>query len=37
MNGEGGSLIIGVADDGEILGLKADYNILRKKDRDGFE
>ena len=37
MNGEGGSLIIGVADDGEILGLKADYNILKKKDRDGFE
>ena len=37
MNGEGGSLIIGVADDSEILGLKADYNILKKKDRDGFE
>ena len=37
MNGEGGSLIIGVSDDGEILGLKSDYNILKKKDRDGFE
>jgi hypothetical protein len=37
MNGEGGSLIIGVSDDGEILGLKGDYNILKKKDRDGFE
>ena len=37
MNGEGGSLIIGVADDGEILGLESDYHILKKKDRDGFE
>lgn len=37
MNGEGGSLIIGVADDGEILGLENDYHILKKKDRDGFE
>jgi len=37
MNGEGGTLIIGVSDDGQILGLKGDYNILKKKDRDGFE
>jgi schlafen family protein len=37
MNGEGGSLIIGVSDDGEITGLEHDYNILKKKDRDGFE
>ena len=37
MNGEGGSLIIGVTDDGEILGLENDYRILKKKDRDGFE
>lgn len=37
MNGDGGSLIIGVADDGDILGLEPDYNILKKKDRDGFE
>ena len=31
MNGEGGSLIIGVSDDGEITGLEHDYKILRKK------
>ncbi len=37
MNGDGGTLIIGVADDGEILGLENDYHIQRKKDRDGFE
>lgn len=37
MNGEGGSLIIGVSDDGKILGLNADYNIQKKKDKDGFE
>lgn len=37
MNGEGGSLIIGVSDDGEITGLEHDYKILKKKDRDGFE
>jgi len=37
MNADGGSLIVGVADDGEILGLEPDYKILKKKDRDGFE
>ena len=37
MNGDGGTLIIGVADDGEILGLEDDYNIQKKKDKDGFE
>jgi len=37
MNGDGGSLIIGVSDDGEITGLEYDYKVLKKKDRDGFE
>lgn len=37
MNGEGGSLIIGVSDTGEVTGLEDDYRILKKKDRDGFE
>jgi hypothetical protein len=32
----GGSLLIGVADDGSILGLENDYNTLKRKDRDGF-
>ncbi len=34
---QGGTLLIGVADDGEILGLENDYNSLNRKDQDGFE
>jgi len=37
LNHRGGNLLIGVADDGEILGLEADYHTLRDKNRDGFE
>lgn len=33
----GGTLLIGVADDGEILGLENDFNTLRRKDSDGYE
>jgi ATP-dependent Lon protease len=37
MNADGGSLLIGVADDGEIFGIEPDYKTLGKKqDRDGF-
>ncbi len=35
LNAEGGTLLIGVADDGTILGLAGDYSLL--DDRDGFE
>lgn len=37
MNSEGGTLLIGVADDGEIVGLERDYQTLKRKDHDGFE
>lgn len=37
MNAEGGTLLLGVADDGEILGLEKDFHTLRSKDRDGYE
>lgn len=37
LNYKGGTLLIGVADSGEILGLKQDYITLKNKDRDGFE
>jgi len=37
MNGNGGTLLIGVADDGSIVGLDNDYKTLKKQDRDGFE
>jgi predicted HTH transcriptional regulator len=37
MNAEGGTLFVGVDDDGNILGLVEDYNTLKKKNSDGFE
>lgn len=37
LNAEGGTLLIGVADDGEVLGLERDFETLRSKGRDGFE
>ncbi|MFQ5482027.1 MAG: DUF262 domain-containing protein [Nitrospinaceae bacterium] len=35
-NGEGGTLLIGVNDEGEIIGLEHDYSILGDS-KDGFE
>jgi len=37
MNADGGTLLIGVSDTKEILGLERDYKTLPRKDRDGFE
>lgn len=37
LNHQGGSLVIGVADNGEIIGLEQDYRTLNRQDRDGFE
>ena len=39
MNAEGGILLIGVSNLGEILGIEKDYSTLGKgkKDKDGFE
>lgn len=36
-NSEGGKLLIGVKDDGEILGLESDYNSLKDGNKDTFE
>ena len=36
-NAEGGTLIIGVADDGEILGIEKDYEVLRQAGKDYYE
>jgi len=33
----GGTLLIGVADDGEVIGLEKDYQTLKKSNSDGFE
>jgi hypothetical protein len=38
LNSEGGTLLIGVADDGKVVGLQHDYKIHKKQsDRDGYE
>jgi membrane protein YdbS with pleckstrin-like domain len=37
LNSNGGTLIIGVTDDGVTKGLEDDYKTLPKKSRDGFE
>jgi membrane protein YdbS with pleckstrin-like domain len=37
MNSEGGTLIIGVDDEGVVTGLENDYDTLAKKNRDGLE
>jgi len=36
-NAKGGTLLIGVDDDGSILGLEPDFQSLSKGNRDGFE
>jgi len=37
MNNKGGTLLIGVNDNGEESGLSNDYQTLNRKNRDGFE
>jgi len=37
MNAEGGSLLIGINDNGQPLGLEHDFASLKTKNRDGFE
>ncbi len=37
LNHRGGTLLLGVHDDGSIAGLEADYSALYHKNRDGFE
>ncbi len=37
LNADGGTLIIGVNDEGKVTGLESDYKSLPKKNRDGFE
>ncbi len=33
----GGTLLIGVSDNGDLIGLKHDYQSLKRQDQDGFE
>jgi hypothetical protein len=37
LNHEGGTLLIGVTDTGDVAGLKADFQTLKRRDRDGFQ
>jgi uncharacterized membrane protein YeaQ/YmgE (transglycosylase-associated protein family) len=37
MNASGGTLLIGVADDGTVFGMEDDYRVTARHDRDGFE
>jgi len=38
LNAKGGTLVIGVDDKGEVLGLKQDYGtLMRRQDRDGYQ
>lgn len=37
INCKGGNLLIGIDDEGHILGLQEDYQTLKKPGRDGFE
>ncbi|MDA3906459.1 MAG: DUF262 domain-containing protein [Bacteroidales bacterium] len=36
-NGQGGTLIMGVTDDMNIIGLENDYNTFKDGNKDGFE
>jgi predicted HTH transcriptional regulator len=37
LNAEGGTLLIGVNDDGDVLGLENDFGTLSKSNADGYE
>jgi predicted HTH transcriptional regulator len=37
LNFEGGALLIGVADDGTVIGIENDMATLSRQDVDGFE
>jgi predicted HTH transcriptional regulator len=37
MNGHGGTLLVGVEDDGKVIGLEEDLTIFTKKNTDAWE
>jgi uncharacterized membrane protein YeaQ/YmgE (transglycosylase-associated protein family) len=37
LNAHGGTLLVGVADDGSVVGLDGDYAVTTKGNRDGLE
>jgi hypothetical protein len=36
LNTYGGTILIGIDDEGKVLGIRADYETLKKKNPDGF-
>ena len=37
LNAEGGTLLIGLSDDNQVLGIDDDYTIIKNHNRDGFQ
>ncbi len=37
LNSSGGTLLLGVDDRGDVVGIEADYETLARRDRDGYE
>jgi Putative DNA-binding domain len=37
LNSDGGTLLLGISDEGTVLGLEHDYQTLQKKNADGYE
>lgn len=37
LNASGGTLLIGVADDGTILGIEGELDLMPRRDHDGYE
>jgi predicted transcriptional regulator len=37
LNAEGGTLLIGLSDDNQVVGVNEDYTIIKSKNRDGFQ
>ena len=37
LNADGGTLLIGLSDDKEVIGIENDYMVLRIQNQDGFE
>jgi predicted HTH transcriptional regulator len=37
MNTAGGTLLVGIDDNGRVLGLDADFGVMKKANEDGFE
>ena len=37
LNADGGTLLIGLSDEKDVIGIENDYRVIRNQNRDGFE